>query len=255
MNNVIAERQQLYPPELIEKRRREVLYDKKWHRFLKRAWLFRHLPFVEFVFGSGSMAVGNVDEESDFDVLIGARGGRIFTARFLTALAFGLFGWRRAKEHGHADAADKVCLNHFVTPASYRLRLRPNAYWKLLYQRLVPVYGSQATLQAFYDANSDWAGPLRYQPDLRHRHRASSLLARLLQWCLGGKLGDGLETKLKEYQVRRIERSGIASEQVAHQMRISGAQQRAKVKLAPLINYSDEELEFHPDPAVIELTG
>ena len=44
--------------------------------------LFQYVPF-DFVFAAGSMAMGTVRQDSDFDVLVGVRHGRIFTARFL----------------------------------------------------------------------------------------------------------------------------------------------------------------------------
>jgi predicted nucleotidyltransferase len=84
----------------------QLLYDKKWHLLIKRAGIFKHIPFIDFVFGSGSLAIGNVDEESDFDVLVGVREGRIFTVRFLSALFLSVLRWRRAKEHGGKSAAN-----------------------------------------------------------------------------------------------------------------------------------------------------
>ncbi len=239
-----------------EFRVQQLLNDKKWHLFIKRTWIFRHIPFIEFVFGSGSLAVGNVDEESDFDVLIGVRTGRIFTARFCAALALGLFGWRRAKEHGNAAAANKVCLNHFVTEASYRLRLPVNPYWKLLYKRLVPVYGMRENIQEFYDANSDWVGKRILESDLRYDPSRDSKMKKFFEAFLGGRIGNWCELRLKQYQRHRIQRGMQAhndSHNMAHEMWIIGAGESARVELAPLIVYSDEELEFHPDPAVIEI--
>lgn len=232
-----------------------MLCDIKWHALIKRTWLLRHIPFIEFAFGSGSLAVGNVDNESDFDLLIGARRGRIFTARFFATAYFGLFGWRRSKEHGNAQAANKMCLNHFVTPATYRLQLPHNAYWEILYQRLVPVYGSEQNLQAFFDANSDWAGQRVIGADERYRHHVPSASKVLIEQLLAGSIGDWIERRLKSMQVRRIERGlhEAVGARTLHQMTVQGAGEAAVVKLPPLIVYTDEELEFHPDPAVIEI--
>lgn len=234
----------------------QLLYDQKWHRLAPRARIFRHVPFVDFVYGSGSLAIGNPDNESDFDVLIGVRNGRIFTIRFLAALFLSLRGWRRTKEHGGSAAADKVCLNHFVTPASYRLRLPINAYWQMLYAHLVPLHGAEEKLQAFLDANSDWAGERRVQAsDLRYQGDTCSHLSRFLAWMLSGRFGDGIERLLKGYQVARIERGLriLNSERRLHTIQVFGAEKRETIHLPPLIVYSDEELEFHPDPATVEM--
>jgi hypothetical protein len=241
----------------IQRLQQELLCDKKWRLFTKRTWLFRHIPFIECAFGSGSLAVGNVDAESDFDLLIGVRSGRIFTGRFFAALFFGIRGWRRAKEHHQGSAANKICLNHFVTPATYRLSLTPNTYWQLLYAGLVPVYGEPRVIQAFYDANADWMEKQRVlEGDLRFVHQPKSWLKNTLELLLDGAFGNWVEAKLRRYQIARIER-GLTEEKEsrpAHQMRVTGVSRPEHIELPPLIVYTDQELEFHPDPASIELT-
>jgi len=238
---------------VIERREQQLLCDKKWHKLNQRTWLFCFLPFVEIAFGSGSLAVGNVDEESDFDVLIGTRTGRIFTARFFAAFAFGFFGWRRAKEHGHADAADKMCLNHFITPATYQLKLQTNAYWKLLYKKLVPIYGEERRIRQFFKDNLELIGERKVEIDQRYKFQDPADLKNVIEIILRGAFGDWLEKKLKKYQIARIE-AGLPVQQLArepHRMIISG-ERGERVELPPLIIYNDQELEFHPDPAVIE---
>src|SRR3989338_2308404 len=136
---------------------RDALYEQKWQKFLGRIWPFKFIPFVDFVLAAGSLATGNMREESDFDVIVGVRQGRIFTARAFCVLAFGMFGWRAKHKrnfsrHSHGFVVshrvrDKICLNHFVTPAAYRLSPPYNEYWKNLYQKLVPIYGSPEIIQ------------------------------------------------------------------------------------------------------------
>jgi len=55
--------------------------EKKWLRLRSLVRHIRHVSFVDFVLVSGSMATGEATEESDFDLLVGARAGRIFTVR------------------------------------------------------------------------------------------------------------------------------------------------------------------------------
>jgi hypothetical protein len=216
--------------EIISQRQRQVLHDKKWIKFLRRTWLFRHIPFVEFALAAGSLATGNVHEDSDFDVIIGARSGRIFTARFFSVFVFGFFGWRRTKMSHKEAAADKICLNHFVTEKSYRLAEPHSAYWKNLYQNLAPIYGEPEKINQFFVANSDWCDQRVFADDLRHSHRHKSWLQRVAEKFFGNSLGDWLERKLKAPQVARIEKS-------------FGREASYK----PRIIYNDTELEFHPD--------
>lgn len=222
--------------ETLTRRRQQVLYDTKWKTFLRRSRPWRHVPFVEFVLGAGSMATGNVHENSDFDVIVAARQGRIFTARFAAILIFGMLGWRRKKLSHRESASDKVCLNHFVTAQTYRLAPPYNAYWKELYQNLVPVFGAAEQVNAFFEAN-DWARRAHaYGDDLRHVSRHPSRIKLALERWLSGPKGDRLERFLKRLQIRRIER-GLEHDPPGYK---------------PRIRYSDDELEFHPDTVRIE---
>lgn len=214
-----------------------MLYDEKWIKFLRRTWPFRFIPFVELALTAGSMAIGNVSPKSDFDVIVAARTGRIFTARAFAILIFGALGWRRRKLSHKEDAADKICLNHFVTEKSFRLSGPHDRYWQTLYKNLVPVYGSAEKVNNFFSVNNDWVGePVIYRDDLRHRHREPSASKVFMEKLLGGWLGDRLENFLKKIQIRRIERN-LANDPPGYQ---------------PRIIYNNDELEFHPDTARIE---
>ncbi len=218
----------------MEKRQQQVLYDEKWKKFLRRTWLFRWIPFVDFALAAGSMATGNVNENSDFDVIVGARIGRIFTARFFAVLSFGLLGWRRRKLSHKELASDQICLNHFVTERSFKLSPPYNDYWEALYKNLVPVFGSQEKIHQFWQANEPWLGEkINYKDDLRHLHRTSAWKKKAYEWLLSGSLGDKLESWLKKIQVRRIEKS----------------LKKFPPGFEPRIRYGNDELEFHPDTA------
>ena len=209
-------------------RYQQVLYDKKWRKFLKRARIFRYIPFVEAALGAGSMAIGNVRPTSDFDVIVGTRAGRLFTARFLLILALDTLGWRRKNlDHGTA-ASDTICPNHFITRKSFTLSPPYNDYWQELYKRLVPLFGEPQLINDFFSMNQVWAGEeLGFRDDLRHQ-KTPSFLKVILERLLQGRLGDWFEKQVKKFQIRRIE-----------------------TKLKPLpayeprIIYTDEELELH----------
>lgn len=213
------------------------LYDQKWQKFLSRIWLFKLIPFVDFVLASGSLATGNMNENSDFDVIVGVRQGRIFTARAFCILSYGIFGWRRKKIDHKESAKDKFCFNHFVTPAAYKLPEPYNNYWKKLYSSLVPVYGAPETIQKFFEANQDWAGQKEVNiEDPRYLYKKRGWIAQFREWILPSALVSWLERKSKTYQIRRIE----------------AGTERAK-GYKPRIIYNDNELEFHPDTTRTEV--
>lgn len=221
----------------LSRRRQDVLYDKKWKIFLRRAKLFRYIPFVEFVFAAGSMALGNVNENSDFDVIIGTHENRIYTTRFFAVLIFGALKIRRRKLTHHEHAKDKICLNHFVTAKSARLSPPYNIYWQELYVNLVPLYGGKEAIESFWNANS-WAGePKHSLVDLRYRHKPS-MVKNIMERLLKGNIGNFIERNLKEIQIKRIKRGFVPNK-----------------GFAPRIRVTDDELEFHPDTKRInELT-
>ena len=214
----------------LKRRWQDVLCDKKWKRFLKISWPFSYLPFVDFVLGAGSMALGNVHKNSDFDVIVGCRSNRIFTARFFCVLIFGLFGWRRRKLIHHTEeASDKICFNHFVTEKSFKLSPPYNIYWRELYKNLAPIFGEPAVIKKFYEANG-WADAV-YFADKRHIFKKSNSGKIFWETILNGWLGDYLEKFLKAVQIKRIEKN-LKKEANGFQ---------------PRVKYGDEELEFHPD--------
>lgn len=204
--------------------------EKKWNIFLKRIWPFWFVPFVDFVFAAGSLATGKMHEDSDFDVIIGARRGRIFTARFFAVGIFRLLRWGRKHGDAKASAKNTICLNHFVTPTSYRLAPPHNPYWQHLYQSLVPVCGSPEIVQKFWDANQNWMGGRKiYQKDARHRYQKKSWVQNILEFVLGGYAGDWFEQSVKRWQMDKI------------------SARHNNYQYKPRIIVTDDELEFHPD--------
>lgn len=214
------------------------MLDKKWELFHKRARVFNHVPFVDFAIASGSMAMGTAKETSDFDVIVGVRSGRIFTARFLSIIVTNALRIR-ATAHDNfenkSNSADKICLNHFVTKESYKLSPPYNEYWKKLYESLVPLIGDAEKIKLFFEKN-DWVDVQKTK--FKHLNIETfkySLIRKFLEMILEGRVGDVVEKYLKRYQINRIQR-GLNSPN----------------HYKPRIIYSDSELEFHPNTRRIE---
>src|SRR6056297_2714610 len=204
------------------------LADKKWEKLLETIKGFQHIPFVDFVFVAGSMATGDIHQDSDFDVIIGTRENRIFTVRQFSAGFFSLSGKRRTKEDSKKEAKDKLCLNHFVSPQAYKLDPPYNEYWVYLYQNLVPVYGRKKHIEEFLEVN-DWAGKI----DLEYNRlidKNDSFWKRFLEKLLSNKFGDLIEKIFRKYQLKRIKRS---------------LEENKGYKPQVVIN--DNELRFHMD--------
>lgn len=137
---LITER--LWRSQLVGQKRRKA---RRWAR-----WLVR-LPYVEGVFAYGSLATGHASKESDLDVFVVLRDGRIFTGRLLVSFFLEMFGARRTA----TKVENQVCLNHFVVeralefPKEYR---SPFSAW--LWARMFPLAVTDPSLpDRFYEAN------------------------------------------------------------------------------------------------------
>ncbi|MDI6820904.1 MAG: hypothetical protein QMD65_01870 [Patescibacteria group bacterium] len=219
----------------LKRRRQDLLLDTKWKKFLKARILFSCIPFLQFVLGAGSLALGNVNSDSDFDVVIGCKKMRIFTVRFFCILFFGMFGIRRKRIDHKENARDKICLNHFVTSKSYKLTPPYHKQWEELYKNIVPVYGDEKEIKIFFEANN-WFGGRTELNDKRFKAKKNNVISKFLELLFFGSLGDVFELLVKKLQIVRIKRSlGIE-----------------KANLSARLKFDDEELEFHPDIAKIE---
>ncbi len=209
------------------RRKQDLLLDEKWKLLSRQVRWFRFIPFVEFVVASGSMAIGNVNRDSDFDVLVGVRKGRIFTTRYLINFVFSVLRSRRLDDHEGTNP-DKLCFNHFVTEESFA-KEPFNFYRAELYRHMIPIYGSREALEAFFAANA-WSGasPENNMQDLRFCERQPNAIRSFFSFVLGGKFGDSIERKIMEPIARK--RLGAY---------ITGKAQKGRVIV------SEEELEFH----------
>jgi len=235
-----------------------IIYDQKWFKLIKRSFLFRYFPFVDFVLGAGSMALGDVNENSDFDVIVGTKFGRLWTARFFCLAIYKLVGWRRKKN----KTANLFCFNHFVTEKSYQLQPPYNIYWQELYKNLAPLFGDLEKIEAFLKSNK-WTchsaalgEPRLWREvaaegsdeifrfaqngvifnDLRFKYQTSSKFKLFLEKILSGKLGDWLENFFKSYQIKKIEKF----------------LKNSPPGYKPRIIYNDAEVELHLDTRRLE---
>ncbi len=182
----------------------QVLYDQKWQKFLRKAWLFRHLPFAEMVIASGSLVLGRLHTNSDFDVLVAAKKGRLFTARFFCLMIFGLLGWRRKINRPR----DGFCFNHFITKETFRLSFPHTNYDFLLYNNLMPIWGEELFYD-FYSANEDWikSNANLGRSDLRMDNFQPSHIKFFLEKILSDRLGDAVEKVVRYLQTATISHS------------------------------------------------
>ena len=94
-----------------ERIKRQKISDQKWKKARKTVKWFQMVPYLRMAAVSGSLAIGNTGKQSDLDLIISAKYGRIWTVRFLLNGFLQLIGRRR---HGQ-NIKDKICLNQYIT--------------------------------------------------------------------------------------------------------------------------------------------
>jgi hypothetical protein len=212
--------------------KREKISSQKWKKFLKLSKWLTTAPYLRGVFASGSMALGNTDNDSDFDVLVIAKKNRIYTCRFFLWLISSMLRARR----GRYDkvAPDKFCFNHYISEDGLYLS-HQSLFNAQTYIHLKPVFIDPFLTEKFYSANR-WINnyvhkfkPLYYDAG---RSVDSTLflknIARIFEFILKGIVGDVIENILKKYQQRRIRLNPATYEEGGR------------------VVFNDKELEFHP---------
>lgn len=176
------------------RRAQDLFLDEKWKKLTKLSRWFRHIPFFEFVMASGSLSFGNVNPDSDFDVLTGVRKGRMFTARYFSSALFSLLHARRLDDL-QASSPDKLCFNHFVTSETYEKE--PHNYYRHeLYRNMIPLWCNESACAKFIQKNG-WAGIQKEAIlDLHRVAKGKSRVARFIEWLLGGRLGNFVEARV-----------------------------------------------------------
>lgn len=187
-------------------------------------------PYIRCIILNGSLAAGKSTEKSDIDLLIIAKSGRIFTARFFVMTFMQFFGLKRAK-FDSGDTAGKYCLNYFLAKNNLKIFCirgreefcaRNYAASKFLagdYNLFVKfMQTNQALFQKFGRPTAV------YQPE----PYSSPVIQRIGEWKLNFLFGPKFENWVKRYQIKKIE-SDPRTQEFKNE-----------------IHYSDTELRFHP---------
>lgn len=187
-----------------ERKKREKISKKRWEKLKRIIKIINHLPFLEGVFVGGSLSLYNSRDDSDIDLLIVAKKGRIFTVRFFLTLLLDLIGERRQAK----KIAGKICLSHYLTDESLRSR-RENLYIAYTFLHFLPVISRKNIFERFRKEN-DWMKKylcfigLTFRPPFLIE--SPSKVAIFFEKILLGSFGNWLEGKLKEIQIKRKEK-------------------------------------------------
>lgn len=218
---------------IVERRiERQKISDEKWKKARRYAFLFRLVPFLKLAFVSGSLALNNAKKNSDVDLLLVSKSGRIWTCRFFALLFLAAFGVLRRGN----KVAGRFCLNHFITDATLEIK-NQSLYNAQTYGNLVPFIVRDKKVWAEFWKKNDWLKNYIFNfnppsPEVVNFHTVYSKDAKS-----GGLSGFGnLAEKFFAFlQKRRIEKDP-----------------RTK-KAGGRVVADDSRLEFHPDSPEAEI--
>lgn len=171
----------------------------------------RWVPFVRAVFICNTVAGAVVEENSDTDVFIVTRAGRIWLARALATVVLSLFRLRRTKR----KIKNRICLSFYVTDDNLNLEkiaIEDDVYLKYWLAQLIPVYDPDNLLLQVQTANQ-WVKKnlpnafVPFVPISRWCVKDSKIsirIKKLLEKVWGGSYGDLMEAQARGMQKARM---------------------------------------------------
>ncbi len=213
---------------------RKKLADQKWKKAKKIFWIMQITPFMKMILVSGSLAMGNSKNESDIDLIITAKKGRIWIVRTFVTLLTSILGIRRYGD----KTKNKICLNHYITDESLKIPFE-SLYNAQSYVHLINVYNNKEDKKMFrrFQEENKWIKKYARNYKLSElggfrsigRNKIFRSVSNLFEIILSGKLGNYLERELSMFQSKRIKKDPLYK------------------KGGGRITISDTQLEFHPD--------
>jgi len=179
----------------------------KRRRAAQAAKLIMRLPFVRLVALANTLATDAAKPDSDIDLFIVIKRGRLYLGRLLVTALTQMLGWRR---HGRF-VTDRLCLSFYVTDDKLNLQTLAYADDPYLAYWLASLYAwweDSLIMGELLKANA-WLKdliPNRFKPAefAANNNRGDSLFKISLEKLLAGRLGQLLEGAAKQLQLHLI---------------------------------------------------
>lgn len=194
-----------------QRRDGEIEHDELMRRARKWAWIFRWVPFVEEVYLCNSLALAQADKESDIDVFVVMKNGRMFLGRFFLLLIFHILGLRR---HGKC-VTGRFCFSFLVDDSvkdfSWFLLNEHDVYFAYWTATLLPLFCAKSLndkdAQMISSMQSGWLTRIfgLTMPKKSFSTFGRSLKRRILDWIFSGRIGDFLEGACEKWQIKRAQ--------------------------------------------------
>lgn len=198
---------------------------KLWARVDQYLPYLRILPFIKMVAVCNNLAFGKVDEESDIDLFIVAKKGRLFTVRIFITVILHVLGVRR---HGKKVNA-RFCLSFFVDEDFLdlsKIALEDDFYLAFWVRNLLPVIDSvdengcfserflskNLWIKDFFNEEDDFVLKKHVLPSSRF----CNFCRKLNEIMFGYFWGDFFEFLMKKWQLKRASAKMAFASENAH---------------------------------------
>lgn len=195
--------------EGVEKRNAAVPRIEEKLRIARRAIrLLRYVPFVYGVYVCNTLASGTVTDESDIDVFIILREGRMWTGRLLITVLLSVVRLRRTDR----CVANRMCLSYYVTRDHLCLKDvlidEEDIYTWYWIDQVLPVYDRDETFRLFQEQNAwvqDMVPRALQSVKLSRRYRVddsriSVAIRGIGEYVCRGRMGDWFERVFRAWQ-------------------------------------------------------
>ncbi len=171
----------------------------------------RWIPFLRAVFVCNTLTGPGLKEESDIDVFVVARKGRLWLVRIFATLTLSVYRLRRTK----TKIKNRVCLSFYVADNNLNLEkiaIKDDLYLMYWLAQLIPIYDPDNLHSSIQRANQ-WVK--KYLPNAFVQYelserlkicngRISKFIKDLLEKMWGSGYGDVMERQAKEAQRARM---------------------------------------------------
>lgn len=211
----------------------------KLKKLRRIVWLLRFIPYVRMIAATGRLGMKNAKKESDLDLFVVLKKGKIWTGRTLVTIFLHIIGKRRYGK----KIKGRICLNYFVTDESLEIETKErdhgfNLFSSSEYYFMMPLFGFKK-FRKFQMKNS-WISDFKPNYSLSEVRNVKMINDTYFSKTFR-KIGEFfLSFEFIENFLRKIEREKIAKNPKTH-------------NFGSVIEAKDESLVFLPEPQGTEI--
>jgi len=189
------------------------VYRDKWQAVQQAVWYLRWIPWIESIWVTGGLAMGNVREEDDIDFMFITQPGCLWTTRAAVSVLGMVLGKLRRRHHTASQLKNRWCCNVWLDATALHLpENQQNLYTARETVQARPVYQVHHGAAEKWLQQNQWVQAYTYPGFRTAQLRAARLMAKpplityLPVWSTKMKwLGQLLNPWLRQLQWRRMQ--------------------------------------------------